>query len=143
MNSSHTPPVHDSKTVVIFDSDCVLCSRFVRFLMKFDRREKLMFTDPSSNYFSFLVKTNQIKPPVLSVYARYNGDLLEKSNAVLHIISQLSWWGKFALILKIIPLPWRDKIYDWVAANRYQWFGKTQVCVLDEVSPKYKRRTIR
>lgn len=135
-------PVQATKTVVIFDSDCVLCSRFVLFLLKYDPHERLLFTTPSSRYSSFLIKTQQLTPPFKTVYASVNGKLLEKSDAVIHIISQLSWWGKFAKIFKLVPLSWRNKVYDWIASNRYRWFGKTEVCVLNQISPKNKRRTI-
>lgn len=132
-----------SKTVVIFDSDCMLCSRFILFLLKYDKKEKLLFTDPKSQYADFLIKTKKLNLPFETVYASYNGKILEKSEAVIHILSQLSWWGKFAQILRIIPVKWRNKVYNWIARNRYRWFGKTQECVLDRVSPKNKRRTIR
>lgn len=131
------------KTVVIFDSNCMLCSRFVYFLIRHDRNERLLFTDPSSSYFNFLVKTNQVKPPFETVYANYNGQLLQRSEAILHIISQLSWWGKSIKVFKIVPLSWRDKLYDYVARNRYQWFGKTDSCLLDNDSVKIKSRIIK
>jgi predicted DCC family thiol-disulfide oxidoreductase YuxK len=30
----------------------------------------------------------------------------------------------------IIPAPVRDVVYDWVARNRYRWFGRTDACML-------------
>lgn len=130
------------KTVVIFDSDCVLCSRFVRFLIKYDRKETLLFTDPKSTYFDFLFKTHQVTPPLETVYAIYNGKILQKSEAVIRIVGQISWWGKLISILKLIPKSWRDRCYDWIANNRYQWFGKTNTCVLEDLPEKRKRRFI-
>jgi len=37
---------------------------------------------------------------------------------------------KLLFVFKIIPLGLRDNIYDWIAANRYKWFGKTDHCTV-------------
>jgi predicted DCC family thiol-disulfide oxidoreductase YuxK len=39
----------------------------------------------------------------------------------------------------IIPKPLRDGLYDWVARNRYRWFGKKEEgCWLPR--PEWKNR---
>ncbi|WP_395074290.1 thiol-disulfide oxidoreductase DCC family protein, partial [Flavobacterium sp.] len=36
----------------------------------------------------------------------------------------------FATIFKILPLSLRDSIYDYVAKNRYKWYGKQESCMI-------------
>jgi predicted DCC family thiol-disulfide oxidoreductase YuxK len=37
--------------------------------------------------------------------------------------SALSW-------LWVIPIPIRDAVYDYIAKNRYEWFGKAEDCLV-------------
>ncbi len=130
------------KTVVVFDSECLLCSRFIRFMIRVDRKEQLLFTDSKSSYFDFLLKTQKIETPIETIYVLINGKVFKKSEAVLQIFASSVWWGKCTFLIKVLPLTWRDKLYDWVAKNRYQWFGKTDVCLMDELPTNRKRRFI-
>ncbi len=66
------------------------------------------------------------------------GKHYEKSTAVLRIARQLSPPWPVFYALKIIPVGLRDALYDWIAANRYKWFGKRTQCLLD--LPLHKER---
>jgi predicted DCC family thiol-disulfide oxidoreductase YuxK len=33
-------------------------------------------------------------------------------------------------LLTAIPKPIRDGVYDWVARNRYRWFGRLDQCLV-------------
>jgi len=41
-------------------------------------------------------------------------------------------------VFKVIPRPIRDAIYNWVARNRYRWFGQREECMLPR--PEWKAR---
>jgi len=47
-----------------------------------------------------------------------------KSNAVFEIIKSFPWYWQVMFIFKLVPLTWRDGLYDVVSRNRYVWFGK-------------------
>jgi predicted DCC family thiol-disulfide oxidoreductase YuxK len=32
------------------------------------------------------------------------------------------------VVARLLPRPLRDTVYDWVAANRYRWFGQRASC---------------
>jgi predicted DCC family thiol-disulfide oxidoreductase YuxK len=52
-----------------------------------------------------------------------------KSKAVLRILFQLGGgWTLLALCLSIIPTGLRDIFYDFVARNRYQFWGRLDSC---------------
>jgi predicted DCC family thiol-disulfide oxidoreductase YuxK len=53
-----------------------------------------------------------------------------KSDATLRIVRYLPWWLQEARALWIVPRPFRDAIYDYVARNRYKWFGKKDSCMI-------------
>ena len=46
----------------------------------------------------------------------------------LEIARRLGGAWKVFYGLKVLPRPLRDGIYDWIARNRYRWFGRTDTC---------------
>lgn len=59
------------------------------------------------------------------------GDRLStQSTAALRIARALGFPWSLAYALVIVPAPLRDAVYDWVARNRYRWFGKRDVCMV-------------
>ena len=56
--------------------------------------------------------------------------LYKKSSAALRIAKQLNglWPVMYGFI--IIPPFIRDFVYDFIAKNRYKWFGKSDTCRL-------------
>lgn len=69
-----------------------------------------------------------------------NGKIFEKSEAALRIAGKLRFPWNLATAFGILPLRWRDKIYDYIAENRYKWFGKQETCVYS--MHKYENRFI-
>ncbi len=52
-----------------------------------------------------------------------------RSAAVLRIVRALG--SPFALLglAVVVPRPIRDAVYDWIARNRYRWFGRRDTCM--------------
>jgi predicted DCC family thiol-disulfide oxidoreductase YuxK len=51
-----------------------------------------------------------------------------KSDAALEIAKNLGGFWHFGTIFKIIPTAFRNYLYDYIAKNRYKWFGKNDNC---------------
>jgi predicted DCC family thiol-disulfide oxidoreductase YuxK len=56
--------------------------------------------------------------------------LWKRSEAVLEIFKVLGGIWRLMLPLKYLPLAWRDKLYNFVARNRYRWFGRRNQCTI-------------
>lgn len=56
--------------------------------------------------------------------------LHRKSDAALGAIASLGGAWRLAALLRAVPRPLRDFLYDAVARNRYRWFGKRETCRL-------------
>jgi predicted DCC family thiol-disulfide oxidoreductase YuxK len=109
---------------VLFDGDCSLCNGAVRFIAANDPAGRFAFRSLQSE--GAIAESQQPDAIMLLDYGRrYEG-----SDAVLHIALGLRapWPLAFAAIL--IPRPVRDRLYRWIARNRYRWFGRTEVCAL-------------
>jgi predicted DCC family thiol-disulfide oxidoreductase YuxK len=55
-----------------------------------------------------------------------------KSAAVIRIAELLGWPYRFARLGRLLPSRLRDRLYDVVAANRYDWFGRRDRCMVPE-----------
>lgn len=124
------PDLATSATAVIyFDGVCGLCNRFVDFVLARDRARRYRFAplqgDRAAARFS---PVDQVDPTTI-VYEE-DGVLFDRSTAALRIVSGLGGIWSLAAVLGLVPRPIRDALYDWVARNRYAWFGKRDLCRL-------------
>ena len=119
------------KPVVLFDGVCNLCNGSVLFIIKHDAQSKLKFASLQSEYGKEQMKRFGLPASVLnSVLLIKNGQLFKKSNAALEISRMLNGIWPLMYAFKIVPLFIRDLIYDWIANNRYKWFGKKEECMI-------------
>jgi predicted DCC family thiol-disulfide oxidoreductase YuxK len=65
-----------------------------------------------------------------SVLLVKNDRLFQKSNAALEIVSMMDGVWPMLYVFKVVPPFFRDIIYDWIAHNRYHWFGKKESCMI-------------
>jgi predicted DCC family thiol-disulfide oxidoreductase YuxK len=63
-----------------------------------------------------------------------------RSNAVLEITRKLHGAWPLLYAFKIVPRFIRDIVYNWIARNRYRFFGKKDACWIP--TPELKARFI-
>jgi predicted DCC family thiol-disulfide oxidoreductase YuxK len=73
-----------------------------------------------------------------SVILIKNNCIYTKSKAALLIAKELDGLWPVLCIFVIIPPFIRNWVYDFIAANRYKWFGKKDSCLIP--SPELKDR---
>lgn len=120
--------------VILYDGTCMLCNGFVQWIIHRDKEGFFKFGMLQSETGQLV---QQLVPDTDSVLLYKSGSLMTKSTAALTILSKLTWY-KWMAIGKILPLGLRDSIYDWVARNRYRWFGRHKTCILPD-EPLRKR----
>ncbi len=128
-------------SVILFDGVCNLCNGFVNFIVRRDKKHRFMFATLNSNYAKEVDEKYGINLADLNtVILIKQGKVYTKSKAVLCIAKGLGF--PFSLIYGFIVIPpfIRNYIYNFVANNRYGWFGKRQNCMVP--SPKDIRRFI-
>lgn len=113
--------------IILFDGVCNLCNDAVTFVIKRDKANIFKFATLQSKHAQiFGLESDNMNSIIL-----IDGDKkYSKSTAALHIAKHLS--GGFPLLYAFIILPkfLRDWIYDYIAKNRYKWFGKTESCMI-------------
>lgn len=123
--------------LVLFDGVCNLCNGFVKFIIKHDNHGKIRFASLQSSvgqdYINDSVKTDSV------VYITGNRHYY-KSDAVLRILKDMGGIWKLFYGFKVLPVFFRDHLYDLVAKHRYRIFGKKDNCMVP--SPELKGRFI-
>ncbi|MDN3644182.1 thiol-disulfide oxidoreductase DCC family protein [Lutimonas halocynthiae] len=129
------------KTIILFDGICNLCNGAVQFLLKRDVNEQFLFASLQSDAAkNILLQYNVKKIKMDSIIFIEDDQLYQKSTAVLKICRYLNWPWTMISFAGILPLRFRDKIYDVIAKHRYKWFGRKDTCTM--MMPKYKNRFI-
>jgi predicted DCC family thiol-disulfide oxidoreductase YuxK len=127
------PAFPDDKPIIVFDGLCVLCSGFARFTLKTDRRGRYRLLAAQS-------------PLGVALYGHYdlrnadydsnilleNGQIWLKSEGSIRMFQGLGFPWSLAGLARLLPLPIRDKLYDWVARNRLRWFGRREACFVPD-----------
>ena len=114
--------------LILFDGVCNLCNSSINFVIDRDKDQRFRFASLQSDLGQAIIARYRGKLDLDSVVLYQNGQILEKSDAALAIASKLSGLWPMLGIFRIIPGPLRDVVYDWIAKNRYKWFGKKDSC---------------
>lgn len=128
-----------SQPIILYDGVCGLCDRFVQFIITRDPTAKIKLAALQSESAIALLQKFHLPATVLSTVVLIEEEKSYiKSAAVLRSLSYVDGAWKFFTILRIIPTPISDFLYDFVARNRYRWFGKFDACIIP--SPEIRSR---
>lgn len=117
--------------IVIFDGYCNFCDASVGFIMERDPKQYFQFTANQQESGIALLKQHQIEVQDVSTIYLVEGDkMYSRSEAALRIARRLTLpWNLFWGFI-IVPAFLRDPIYNFIAKNRYRFFGKRDTCRL-------------
>ncbi|MEP5762573.1 MAG: DCC1-like thiol-disulfide oxidoreductase family protein [Litoreibacter sp.] len=117
---------------VIFDTDCVMCSSWVRFILRHERYPSATFVSAWSEQGLAIAAEHKLEPSDLNdtYLVVSNGRGFTKSDATFEIFRTLKAPWHLVSVLRITPRPLRDWFYDRMAINRYRWFGRQDRCFL-------------
>jgi predicted DCC family thiol-disulfide oxidoreductase YuxK len=134
------PRIYDD--CVIFDADCVLCSAWVRFILRHERNHDLRFINSWSNTgLALAAQFGLSRDDLQRTFLVISEDVgLTYSDAGIALLGRLKAPWRWLRIVAIAPRKWRDALYKLVARNRYQWFGRKERCFVP--SPDMRSRFI-
>ena len=127
--------------VILFDGVCNLCNSSVQFIITRDPKAQFRFASLQSKYgqqqmIQFNLPTSELN----SVLLIKDGKLYQKSSAALLIARMLTGAWPLMFVFIIVPPFIRNAVYDFIARNRYKWFGKKDECMIP--TPELKSRFI-
>jgi predicted DCC family thiol-disulfide oxidoreductase YuxK len=119
------------KSIVLFDGFCNLCSGAVQFIIKRDKKKEFQFASLQSEFGkNILIEHSLPTTDFNSLVLLQNGKLYTQSTGALKIARSLSGLWPICYMAIILPKFIRDAVYNWIAKNRYKWFGKKEVCTI-------------
>jgi predicted DCC family thiol-disulfide oxidoreductase YuxK len=129
----------NDRAIILFDGVCNFCNGAINFLIQQDKKGIFYFAPLQSEAGQNLLQHYQLpKESFESFILIDNGEVYQKSTAVLKVFNKLPWYWKEVQLLRIVPPFLRNAIYDFIARNRYKWFGKKEKCMIP--TPEVKRR---
>ncbi|SEQ55373.1 thiol-disulfide oxidoreductase DCC family protein [Piscibacillus halophilus] len=124
--------------IILFDGVCNLCNGIVQFILKRDQHDHFQFSSLQSNTSQNVLKQYHLSHNLETFVYVYQNKAFTKSSAALRVFRDLGGLWKLLYALIIVPKFMRDPIYNWIAKNRYKWFGKRNECMLPR--PEYKHK---
>jgi len=117
--------------LVLFDGVCNLCTHSVRFILEHEKGPLFRFATVQSPVGSRLMRELGLNPDDAETFVLIaDGRAYLRSDAAIRIARDLRGAWRWLGVVKIVPRPLRDWIYDLVARNRYRWFGRTDECMV-------------
>ena len=128
------------KKLILFDGVCNLCNASVLYIIKRDRNNVFMFAPLQSNIGQQIIQQFDLdvsKTDSILLYSESNGISI-KSTTALQISKHLGFPSNLMSIFFIIPPFIRNWVYDFIAKNRYKWYGKKEQCMIPTPELKAK-----
>ena len=124
---------------ILFDGVCNLCNGFVQFVIRRDPQARFRFaalsSEPAMRLLQEVGALSQVPDSIVLVQ---DGTLYFRSDAALRIARGLTFPWPLLSVFRVVPRFVRDGVYDFIAARRYRWFGRREVCLVP--TPDLKRR---
>lgn len=114
--------------LIYYDGLCGLCDRFVQFVLRRDRAGRYRFAPLQGRTAQERVPATLDPRTAQTVIFEEGGRFRVRSDAALAILSGLGGAWRLMTLLRMIPRPVRDAVYDLVADNRNRWFGRRAAC---------------
>ena len=123
------PVFPDDKPIIVFDGYCALCSGWAEFVLRHDYKSTYRLLSAQSAlgralYGHYGLDPQEYETNILIT----DGVAWFKSEGSIRMAEGLGFPWTLARGFRILPLSWRDGLYEMIARNRLRWFGKRDVC---------------
>lgn len=139
MNANELLVLSHQNPILLFDGVCNLCDGFVQFAIKRDKASVFRFAPLQSETGRTLIRHFNLNEDVLNtVILIENGTIHIKSAVALRMARRIGGAWTLAYPFIILPKFIRDNLYDFIAKNRYRWFGQKDACMIP--TPEVRER---
>ncbi len=121
------------KKIILFDGVCNLCNSSVLYIIKRDKKDVFRYAALQSEIGQKFIKERKINISKIDsiILIDPNVAYYTKSTAAIKIMNEFGGlWQIMNIFNYILPTPLRNIIYDFIAKNRYKWFGKQDHCMV-------------
>ncbi len=121
----------NTEPIILFDGVCNLCNGVVHFIIKRDKNKLIRYAAlQSETGQQLLLQSGLTWKEMQSFIFLESGKVYTRSTAALKVCRHLNAIWPLCYGFIIVPRFIRDGIYNWIAGNRYKWFGKREQCMV-------------
>jgi len=128
------------KKIILFDGVCNLCDSVVQFIIKRDKADIFRFVALQSELGQEILRyisVDRTKTDSIILYEPGKA-YYYKAEAALEIAKEIGGIYSLLTIFNVFPKKISNYIYDYVARNRYRWYGKKDECMIPTPEMKAK-----
>lgn len=128
------------KKIVLFDGVCNLCNTSIQWIIEHDKKDVFRFVALQSDLGQEIIKYIGIDIKTTDSIVLYQPGIAYyyKSEAVFEISKEMGGLFYFVNLFSILPDSFTNSIYDFVAKNRYKWYGRKESCMIPTDALKLK-----
>lgn len=129
-----------NKKIILFDGVCNLCDATVQYLIKRDNKDVFRFVALQSDLGEKIINYLGIDRSETDSIILYEPGkaYYYKAEAAIKIASAIGGIYKLMNVFSILPKGLNNMVYDYVAKNRYKWYGKKTECMIPTPEIKTK-----
>lgn len=132
--------MRETAPAIVFDGVCVLCSRWVDFILRHDVSGRFRLAAMQGTHGRALLAAHGLSPDDPASLLLVQGDRgYTDTDAIIRVLREFGrgWW-LLGYLLKLMPRWLRDPFYRWLARNRYEIFGKRSQCRLPDAAQAWR-----
>ncbi len=124
--------VENNKKIILFDGVCNLCNGAIQFIIKHDKMDTFRFAALQSEIAQKLTSERGIDTSKVDSIILIDPGVAyyTKAEAALEIGAELKGYRTLSKIFSLIPSSLSNIVYDFIARNRYNWYGKKEACMI-------------
>tara|TARA_R110002073_G_scaffold334200_1_gene523214 strand:- start:9013 stop:9441 length:429 start_codon:yes stop_codon:yes gene_type:complete len=130
----------ENKKIILFDGVCNLCNDSVIKVIKNDKKNVFLFAAIQSETGQKIISHLGIDTSMTDSIILFEPGkaYYVKSAAALQIMKEFSGFWKSMQVFTILPDAFNNVFYDYIARNRYKWYGKKDSCMIPTPELKAK-----
>ena len=126
-------PEMSAQRIILFGGICNFCNRWVNFIIRHDKKGKIKLAALQSEAGKRILKENNLAQLIdnMDTFIFIDEEKnYTRSSAGIRIAKYLNGGWKLFFAFIIVPKFIRDGAYNWLAKNRYKWWGKRNECMI-------------
>ncbi|MEE1899478.1 DCC1-like thiol-disulfide oxidoreductase family protein [Flavobacterium rakeshii] len=129
-----------NKKIILFDGVCNLCDSTVQFIIKRDKKDIFRFVALQSELGEQIIKHIGVDRSKTDSIILYEPGVAYyyKAEAAIKIAANLGGLFPLMNIFSVLPKSLSNSVYDYIARNRYKWYGKKDECMIPTPEMKAK-----
>jgi predicted DCC family thiol-disulfide oxidoreductase YuxK len=122
----------ETERTILFDGVCNLCNASVQFIIQRDPKKRFRFASLQSEYGQSMLQKYGLSTDIKTIVLIEGGKSYDRSSAALRMARRLNGAWPILFIFILVPPFLRNAVYNFIARNRYTWFGRQETCGLPD-----------